>query len=225
MPHEIHSPVYEALRLFLGEQWDIYRLLLRVCRKKPGRAVVHGLRTSLRRLGAGLAVLGELVELKGVAQLRKEFKAELHSLRDLRDSQVQQKAMKGQNDSKMIAEFRASLKKRCRRQQTCARKRLKRAKAAKLGYCMLKIEEVLVACGQDARRSHNAASQLEHMLEREFKALQACVQHAKASDPASMHATRIQFKKYRYLWQVAEPSIPLPLAVARRMKTVQTQLG
>ena len=218
-------PVPETLFLALNNHWNLYQVLLKKCRKDPKRNGVHDLRTTHRRLIATLDLIRNLIDLDETDRLRRQLKRQLHSLRDLRDFQVQEKLLKEDRESSPLNPVRKFLRKKRKTEEKTAIRCLRRVALGKQGTQVLRIDEELKHLGTDPKKEEPFTEFLKRIVVQSFESLESCAEHAKASDPASLHKARIQFKKYRYAREVLAPSFPVSFSVKDKMKTLQALLG
>ena len=216
---------YETLGLALNNYWDQYRTLLKACTTHSTRSNVHNLRITLRRLIASLDLIEGLVHFKKIRPLRNHFKDHLHLLRDVRDLQVQVASLRGLRKEEVLSEFRAYLLKKRRAEKKIVQKSLKKIKLRKLLTELQEVRERLSFLTYDHLSEQKAENLLGHALKQEFNHLQSIAERVKISDPRTFHATRIQFKKYRYMSEVLESILPLSVAAKKKMKPIQTILG
>lgn len=83
----MNADAQDLLAEVVANHWQVYRKRLRECRRQPSEEALHKLRISLRRLLA-LVDLLQAITSPPKSNLRKQLKAQLTSVSELRDIQV-----------------------------------------------------------------------------------------------------------------------------------------
>jgi CHAD domain-containing protein len=177
---------------------------------------VHDLRTTLRRLIATLDLMEEIMETKKIRSLRKSLKRQLDSLRSLRDTQVQEKLLRQDPALKGFVKF---LQKRDRAEKKVVRKTLLRVRVSKLNDDLPRLGENPVF------KNRSAQKRLVAVIRRKFENLRDFSQKVIPTDARTVHATRIQFKKYRYASEALETAHLLRPQTKTNLKKLQDLLG
>jgi len=214
------------LGALLKTQWKRYRKRLRRCQKNFSEAAVHESRVDTRRLLSTVELLGAFIRDGRIKKARHALKRHLDSFDDLRDTQVQLlyvgKMLRVGQAARL---FHAYLSKREDRYTAATRKRIKRIKTRRLG-------QVIVSCKAELRRERKRrTSRQAHtiLLRAVNRAFARVVQLRTRIDPgstATIHRTRIAFKKFRYMVEALAPL--LPGATKERlaaMRYYQTMMG
>lgn len=221
------SRPFEALYWTLNENWSHYQVHLRNCQKKPKAKEVHDLRTTLRRLRAAFDLVLELDLPHPHNRLRAHLKKELHLLRNLRDFQVQEKLMDERLKPSELEGFRTSLAKRKKQEQKIVLRALNNINSKKQRKDLQELNEELLDRSTNPLLERRARQAFERTLMKHYQQLRHCAQHAVASQPMSIHQTRIEFKKFRYTWEAISLLYPCHMSeqTEEKIKEAQTVLG
>jgi CHAD domain-containing protein len=249
----------ELLAAAFSQNWTNYRVQLRRCQKKPGTSAIHDLRTSIRRLIAALELSEDILGARHpqIEKARKVLKKEIHSLSGLRDYQVQRHELKelekrdGQKSRNRSGEKRGLkviLKFLEKKIQTETRKvspalrdqdkKIHRRLHQKLHK---KLDERLLCLHYDLTERLCKKNRSDESLDRQIENtsyqrlltlhqhLKAAVKKARAQDLSTVHRVRIEFKKFRYGWEVMAPvllaSVKEPRGLNERLSNFQFLLG
>ena len=203
------------LELALKRQLKRYRRALKRCQQKFSPAAVHESRVQTRRLLALVQLLQPFLPAGHIRKAEVALKRHLDTFDDLRDTQMQRLAA-----AKMRPEFRAArtfykyLEDREARFMRRSRKRIKRIKSKRL-------RELVSACRQDVKkwRGLHTVAKANRMLltaiNRAFGQARKLRDKIDGHDTASIHRTRVAFKKFRYM--VENLASGLPFARERRL--------
>ena len=210
----------------LQQQWKRYRRALKRCQDKFTLNAIHEFRVETRRLLSCLALLEDLLPARRVGKVWRLLKRRLDLLDDLRDTQVQLETLvKLHRASTVAGPFRASLRKREQRFTRRTRKQIRKVKARRLGKLVAECQEYLETAIAGAG-SRKALAALLRSVGRAFR--RACHLHARINprDSATIHRTRVAFKRFRYMVEALAACLP---AVTRQrlgaMRRYQTMMG
>jgi CHAD domain-containing protein len=159
---------------------------------------------------------------RAALRLREHFKDQLDSLRKLRDLQVQEKTLKRMKTEIRFQKFMKFIDKKQKREKKSVRKGLRKINATKIGCRLLRFGKKLMTSGSE---SEITEKELTGVLSKEFLKFSKDAEKARSSNPRTLHAARIQFKKYRYSWETIRRALPLPAPTVKKMKLLQTLLG
>jgi CHAD domain-containing protein len=199
----------------LKRQLKRYRRALKRCQQKFSPSAVHESRVQTRRLLALAQLLQPFLPAGHVRKAEAALKRHLDTFDDLRDTQMQRLAV-----AKMRAEFGAArafyeyLEDREARFTRRSRKRIKRIKSKHL-------QELFSACRQDVKKWRGLCSvaranrMLVTAINRAFGQARKLRDKIDGHDTASIHRTRVAFKKFRYM--VENLASGLPFASERRL--------
>jgi len=220
-----------ALRLekLIKQRWKRYRKQLKQVQQHFTETAIHDSRVETRRLISAVVLLQGFWPEDRRRKMENFLKAHLDSLNDLRDTQVQLSVTRRLRRQFVAAKLFHQFLQLCeRRLAREARKDLKRLKTQRL--------EKLVSAGrkelrQKLRKLSVAKIRrllLEPML-RAYDRTWRLHQQVRASNPATIHRTRVAFKRFRYMVEtliacgkIAPASLVDPLrAYQGRMGVVQ----
>ena len=209
----------------LGKQWREYEKSYRRCRKEMSEKSIHRFRVQCRRLLSTATMLAAVMPSKAPLAISDAVKERLELFARLRDIQVQLDAVEREmNRFDEIRPFRRFLAKRERRLGKRAARQLKRLGLSKVaGLVKAVVKKLEEKPGPSEVMSRQVA---ERVLKRAFADVLALYRKIEASDTASIHATRVAFKKYRYMTQSLHPRlIEVSPAMRSRMHNYQTRMG
>lgn len=203
-PPDLHRLLADSLKL----QWKRYRKMLKECQRKFSKAAVHDLRVGLRRLLSTVELLDTFVHERQIKKARKLLRKHLDAFTELRDIQVQL-LLVGLWRKRRVAVrgFHDHLRQRERRCIEQVRRKARRIKTARLGRLIKHF------CGElrDRRKQGLAAQDRATVLratDRAFAAAARSQQLINPADLATIHRTRIAFKKFRYMVEALAPLWP-----------------
>jgi CHAD domain-containing protein len=224
------KPFFENVVVSLYEGSTQYHALLKKCRKNPKRNFVHDFRTQTRRLVTVLSILEEMAskesDCKKIHSLRKKLKLQASCVKALRDLQVQEKRIERQNHrAKSVEDFLIYLRDQRATEEKKVKRGLSRVSLRDSGSLLLGIEKIVKELSDLPRYQEGVDHVISRSLTRHYRDILKSAKAARGTDPESLHETRIQFRKYRYTWEVLRPSIVMPKSVELQMKKIQDLLG
>ncbi len=200
-----------------------YQRQLRQCRRRPSETPVHDLRVEARRLIALLDLLSPLMPPAPAARAHSELKCHLDCFDDLRDTQVQLRAVKSFCEHFPAArEFRRFLKKKERKLRQKARRRARKLHRKRLvnllELCRRQAEQRM-----EERGVRSVAWVLLRVVGSAFAEVANLRRRVDPANAKTIHCTRIAFKKFRYM---VEPLAgALDWADTPRLKRMQQYQG
>jgi CHAD domain-containing protein len=214
--------------VFLAEtlkcRWEAYRKQLRVCKRRFSEQTVHELRVASRRLIAQLVMLECVGVGKSEQGARRVLKRRLKALSELRDIHVQRLFIEQQMtrfpELSLVCE---DLRRREKKLERVAAGRVKGFKTRKLRKSMESLEQRL------ARHSGQADHLAARVTQATAWAFADVVNRRQAihpTKPATIHRTRIAFKKFRYMVESLSPEFTgLPKRDLRVLAIYQRKMG
>ncbi len=214
------------LELSLKRQLKRYRKGLKRCQQKFSPGAVHESRVETRRLLSVVELLQPFLRGGRVRKIRTTLKRHLDTFDELRDTQVQRLALAGMRQAFPAARaFYRHLKNREARFSRRSRKDVKRIKTKRL-------QKLLTACRQELkqwRRRHRpeqANARLLAAVGGAFERTARLKDQIARNDTATIHRTRVAFKKFRYMVETLAPHLPFANEkLLAAMHHYQTMMG
>lgn len=213
------SLLVEALDL----RWKNYRNNLELCRQDFSEAAVHDVRVSTRRLLALVDLLRALAPHPRLQKLRRSLKDQLDGYDDLRDTQVMLVEVSETLDEvPELKPYEAYLLKRERKMLRVAAKQVKTFKLAGITRWMKATRQALLM-PTDERIFNQSILQ---SVDDAYATVLQRFNRVDASQPPSIHHLRVAFKKFRYMVEIARPTVPgLPDNNFQHMHAYQAAMG
>ena len=188
----------------LDEHWDDYRGRFKAGRHEITEETVHDLRVSSRKFLALLDIVRGLDTHPRVKKLRRFLKHQLSQLDQLHDAQVMLMET-GQRLEQLpqLGPFEAYLQKRSKRLARAALKDLQASKPSDLKKQVRDVRKVVEKHAQENGFSKRVLRPADQAFSKTVMALRK----VRARQPATIHHTRVAFKKFRYMVETA-PSFP-----------------
>src|SRR5689334_4439039 len=187
------------------ERWKKYRAQYKACRKEFSGEAVHDLRVTARRMLAMLDIARGLVPHPRVQKARRDLKAVIDQLDELRDVQVMLVEISENIDLlPELKSFQKALTKREARLFRAAYKHVKQNGLSELSKRVRKTREALAEL--EGRDTDFRAHLLEVAAGADALAEQVSV-HIESTKPSTIHNLRIAFKKFRYLVEIVHPYV------------------
>ena len=203
-----------------------YRKRLERCQRKFSESAVHDLRIETRRL---LALLDLLRALHGPGPLRKTrkvFKQRLDAFDELRDTHVQLSLLKPLRCQFPAArELEARL---CRRELRLADELHREVWATKPARSERRLKTVEKELREVSARMPRAAARRAVLaaLRKAFHRVVLLRRRIHPKRPATIHRTRVAFKRFRYLCELLRSYLPgLKVEGLGRMRDYQAMMG
>lgn len=186
-------------------RWRTYRSKLKRCQTEPTEETVHDLRIATRRLLALIDLLRAIAPHPRLQKLRKTLKNQLDDLDDLRDTQVMLvETSESLEELPEIEPFQKFLYKRERRLLRSTAKAIKHFKYSGVKKRMDNVRKKILKQKLDTILN----SLLLQTADDQFGAVIRCYQLLDPANPATIHRTRVSFKKFRYMVEIVHPLIP-----------------
>lgn len=210
----------------IRKQWKGYRKGLKQCQAELTEEAIHDARVEARRLLSSVELLAGFIPAALVKRLERGIKRQLDVFGGLRDTQVQLRLAAEMRQSFPAARpFCAYLRRREERLIKSTRREVKRIKVRRLG-------KLLAACRAEAeaRRKkcapEKAVARLLRSVGRAFARASQLRARIDPRDTATIHRTRVAFKKFRYMVETLMGFLPAPdRAYREAMHHYQTMMG
>jgi CHAD domain-containing protein len=211
----------------LRQQWRRYRKALKRCQKHFSEKTVHESRVESRRL----LVQFELLAIFGPARLSKRARRALEWHRNLfdalRDTQVQLSLLKRHQrafpETKALRDALRRREKRCRKQ---AARRILQIKTGRLKKLVTAILRQMETARRDPERQVRERKAILRAVDMAFARLMDRRRHMDPGHVATIHRTRVAFKKFRYMVEALQPLFrEISPARLRSMQSFQSLLG
>lgn len=225
MTRELPTELARLLGALLQRTRRRYRKRLAVCQRSFSEKAVHELRVETRRALALLDLLLTLDLAGSPNKPRRTLKRRLDAFDALRDTQVELNLLApwlkrfpearefekhlSDNEQKLVAELRREIR-------ALESRRVERRFKA--------LEKEVRAAGGHTKRT--ALAFLQQPLRAAFARVAELRQQVRRLDTATIHRTRVAFKKFRYLCELFQPLLPnTSHARLRAMRDWQTRMG
>ncbi len=205
------APAPEVLKHLAGSletQWRRHQKKLKRCQRHFSEAAVHHSRVETRRLLSTVELAGAFLSAGATRKARRALKQHLDVFDDLRDTHVQLlyvgRMLRAFPAAKAFHEF---LLKRERRFDRRTRKQIRRIKTRRLGKSIQSFREEI---GRQRKRipAKQAFKVVRRAVDRAFARVVRLRERVRAKDTATIHRTRVAFKKFRYMLESLAPLVP-----------------
>jgi len=207
----------------LETRWEKYRDQLKACRREFSEEAVHDLRVAARRLLALIEMLRVMAPHPRLQKIRKALKSQLDDFDDLRDTQVMLAEIS--ETLEILPELKPFQKALQKRERRLLREAEELVEALKLSGIARRLEKVRLSWQEPGLREALNGFLFQAVDE----AFWTVVQRYRRIDPtlpASIHRTRVAFKKFRYMIEIISPLLPdFPVSNFKRMHDYQTAMG
>jgi CHAD domain-containing protein len=198
--------VYQYLADSLETRWRRYRKKLRQCQRKFSEGAVHDSRIETRRLLSLVEMLSAFLPASHLKKARKSLKHHLDTFNDLRDTHVQLLFVKPMVASfPAIRSFHAALLKHERQYAKKGARSIKHIKTARLKRLIEALQEELREKSRHSSRRASGLDSVVRAIDRAYAGAWALRQQIDPLDTATIHRTRIAFKKFRYMVEALAP--------------------
>lgn len=203
-----------------------YRRRLERCHEKFSEGAVHELRVETRRVLALIDLLEALHFEDSLKKLRKTFKKRLDAFDALRDTQVQLRLLKPLwREFPEAREFRSVLRRVEKRLIAKLARKIGTTKQGRLNRRLRQIQEDLRGC-LDVPLHATSDTLASAVLQEAFARVAALRRQVRAKDTATIHRTRVAFKRFRYMSELLQPLLPgLTAPRLGRMREYQAMAG
>jgi len=207
----------------LNGRWENYRMQIKTCRREFSEEAVHDLRVATRRLLAILDIARALDPHPHLQKTRRSLRDQLDDLDDLRDVQVMLVEVLETIENFMdLKSFEMHLQEREKHLLRMARKLVNTIKLPELKKRIEKTKDSLKKRSAD----ENFHAQLFQAVDNVYLRTVQAYGQVDSSEPSTIHRLRLAFKKFRYMAEVVQPSIPdYPESHLERMHTYQSAMG
>ena len=221
------TDVLQHLGDLLRRQWRRYRKRLEHCQQRFSEKAVHDSRVETRRLLATIELLGAFVPEHELQKTRRALKRHLDTFAELRDTQMQLALVRKMGWASPAArDFRDWLLRREVRCLRTTRKEVRRIKTKRVGRRIAAFAEEIRRWRRHASPARTLA-QAGRAIDCAFAQVVRLRRRVKAADMATIHRTRVAFKRFRYMVE-ALPPLSSATATARRhqaMRAYQAVMG
>jgi CHAD domain-containing protein len=184
----------------LKERWKSYRRALKRCRHRFSEKSVHASRVETRRLLSLVELLGVFLGQSHLKKTRRILKRHLDAFDPLRDTQVQLLLLaKHRQQFPEVKNFRQTLVKREQRCLETASRRIARVKTHTLQKIFRQLARQLAQVGANASQSTRHRVAMMNAVRTAFSKTLALQRAMDPGAAATIHRTRVAFKKFRYM--------------------------
>ena len=207
----------------LENRWKTYRSELKRCQKEPSEEAIHDLRVATRRLLALVDMLRAISPHPRLQKLRRTFKNQLDSLNDLRDTQVMLMGVSDTlNTIPELALFQKYLAKRENRLLKSTTKSIRSFKNTNVKRRLDSTRKALLKIENHNQQQKVLLQIVDDAYETTLRRFR-CIE---PSRPATIHRTRVAFKKFRYMVEIVSPLVSnFPEPNFKNMHDYQDMMG
>jgi CHAD domain-containing protein len=207
-------------------QWRRYRKRLKRCQHRFSETAVHDSRVETRRLLATVELLRAFIAEDKIKKVRRALKRHLDTFDQLRDTQVQLDYVGRMTHSYPPAQaFRDWLRKRETRFARAARRSIKHIRTGRLGRRIAALENEIQLLRKRTPPTRAWETALR-AIDRAFARVAQLCRRVRADDTATIHRTRVAFKRFRYMVEALAPLLPAVGDDQRRaMRGYQSMMG
>jgi len=211
----------------LKDQWQDYRKDFARCRRKFSKKSVHQFRVESRRLLSTTGVLAAVMPGKSLKAASHALKKRLRIFARLRDTHVQLEAVAElEPDLPELKAFRRSLTKRKRRLKKCVVRKFQHTGLRKVAQPIGAVRKKLRLMVREHQWKKGNLRALEEAWEKAFAKVEERFHAIDPEDPATIHRTRLAFKKFRYMTEALQPILPgVNNRMLKRMHDYQNRMG
>jgi CHAD domain-containing protein len=218
-----HATLAQSLR----RHWKRHRNALKRCQKQFSEKTVHQSRIESRRLLAQFELLRIFVPAALFAPARRALERHRQTFDPLRDTQVQLLVLSHQArafpKTKLLREALFRREKRCRKE---AARRIAKVENRKLKKVVAAMLRRLEMARRNPARQVRERKAILHAVESAFSHVLECRAKMDPGHVATIHRTRVAFKKFRYMVEALQPLFPaITSARLRAMHSFQAVLG
>lgn len=207
----------------LERLWQEYRGRFKACRRQWTEADIHDLRVSARRMLGVLDIVRSLDPHTRPQQTRRLLKRLLANLDKVRDVQVMLlKMAEVPEHLAILGPFRAQLERREKRLLRRAERKIRDSRPSKVRKGVDKAHLAL----WKAKAQEGFPAPLLTAVDSLYQKASARSAQIDAGRPASIHAARLAFKRFRYAVEIVAPLLPtFPPQQPKRMHDYQRMMG
>jgi CHAD domain-containing protein len=192
----------------LDQRWKDYRIQSKTCRREFSEEAVHDLRIATRRFLAVLDIVRGVVDPQPrIQKARRFFKDQIDELDELRDVQVMLLELE-ENIPEVpeIVLFESPLQKREKRLLSAARRIARDADLSGIRKRVDKIRTELEIQTED----EEFVLGLLRAIDNAYARVRQAYDQIEPRKPATIHALRLAFKKFRYMVEILSALLPAP---------------
>ena len=227
VPAEATADLSQALLELVALRWSSYRKALKRARKKFSEKSVHALRVEIRRTLSTLALLGAILADELIMPLQDELKDRLKALSRLRDTHVQLDTVEELAErSPELEPLRVWLRRKERRLSGQVERQLAEMRLGKTARLVNGLTSSLTEAAQKYEEKGELKTVLVRATGRAFNEVQAKCRQVSPDNIATIHRTRLAFKKFRYMVEALAKVLPgFTEAQLKAMQAYQTRMG
>jgi CHAD domain-containing protein len=206
----------------LDDCWMQYRAELKRTRSEFAEEYVHDLRIAIRRLIAAIEMGRGVAGQKKMKKLRRLLKLRLDAFDTLRDVQVQLVfAEEMQAELPEIAAYRDHLREREKRLALRLKKEIKDFRSAGLSQQVNRLKAALLR-----KNAPETQAAIWAIVDDAYASVVQDQIAIRPEDTATIHCTRLAFKKFRYRVESIHPLLTgAPEDLLRRLHNYQSAMG
>ena len=222
-PVKLHAFLLRSLK----SQWRDYRKDFVRCRRKFSKKSVHRFRVESRRLLSTLRVLAAITPGKPLKAAIRGVKTRLRLFARLRDTHVQLLAIEDlERKFPELEDFRHALAKREKRLTKRVARKLTHTGLHGVAKPIKAVRRELRSLMRNRGRNEKDVGAVAGALDETFKTVTKRLHGIDSTNPATIHTTRIAFKKFRYMMEALQPLLPgIDNRLIRRMQEYQGRMG
>jgi CHAD domain-containing protein len=205
---KLRAGALASLALALKKQWRRYRKRLKRCQNNFSETAVHDSRVETRRLLSLLELLGDFLPPARLKKIRRALKEHLDTFDELRDAQVQLRAVNQLQPAFPAARpFAVWLRERETHFTRKTRRRIKTVESRRLAKSLAACREKLAA---QAKACSETAANARLLGSANLAFRHTCWLRARINprDTATIHRTRVAFKRFRYMVEALAAHLP-----------------
>jgi CHAD domain-containing protein len=207
-PQAVPASISICLAGSLRNRWVIYLGRRRQFEDDPSEEAVHELRVAVRRLMAQLDLFATVVRSEPAEKARRILKRSLKPLGHLRDLQVQRGLVEKELETfPELILFRDDLKKREHPRTAEAAAKVQGLKIQKFEKWISLMFQDLAEKTGDRHQASRLSTEVVRKLEKTHAAVLRQRRAIRPDNFASVHATRVAFKKFRYIAESLSPGV------------------
>lgn len=196
----IESAIDSLLLISYDERWKKYRAQYKSCRKEFSGEAVHDLRVTARRMLAMLDIARGLVPHPRVQKARKELKAVIDQLDELRDVQVM--LVEISDNIELLPELKSFQKALTKREAKLFRAAYKHVKQNGLSELSRRVRKTREDLAELEAQDADFRERLLEVADNAHASARQASEQVDSAQPSTIHNLRIVFKKFRYLAEI-----------------------
>lgn len=207
----------------IDQRWEKYREQIKTCRREFSEEAVHDLRVAARRLLALVDLIRAVSPHPRLQKIRKALKGQLDEFDALRDTQVMLAEISETIETlPELKPLQQSLQKRERRLLREAEEIVEDLKPAGIARRLEKVRAEIA----EANFNLGLDQLVLRAVDEAYGTVLQRYRWVHPAQPATIHRTRIAFKRFRYMVEIVHPLLPdFPRENFKRMHNYQTIMG